>query len=164
MKTMRRDELLHVMNTALNSAIRLPMNSSTLSENFRPLLNSTSIQNPTPTSYLLELTDELTPHLNIPHLSDFELPSTIADSVPTLSFILGRKGSDQACFDGFIFSKDRTRPNGDIYWQCRDRKTYTPFGYLFSIYSFDITVLLILNTCHAIICWVTRIISCVFIN
>ena len=68
------------------------MNSSTSSEDFRPLLNSTSIQNPTPTSYLLDLTDDSTPHLNTPHLSDFELPSTIADSDPTLSIIRVGKG------------------------------------------------------------------------
>ena len=54
-------------------------------------------------------------------------PSSSHDeSEPTLSFIRGRKGSDQACYEGYIYSKDRIRPNGDIYWQCRDRKIYTP--------------------------------------
>ena len=36
-----------------------PMNSSTFSEDFRPMLTSTSIQNPT--FYLLDLTDDPTP-------------------------------------------------------------------------------------------------------
>ena len=48
------------------------------------------------------------------------------ESEPTLSFIQGWKGSDQACYEGYIYSKNRIRPNGDIYWQCRDRKIYTP--------------------------------------
>ena len=125
------------------------MNSSTSSEDFTPL--------------------------NTPHPSDFELPSTVADSDPTLSFIRGRKGSDHACFDGFIFSKDRTRPNGDIYWQCHDRKTYTPFctirlytqgkeivkkhtehnhPIIICYYNIILLQLLILNNCHAIMCWV----------
>ena len=38
-----------------------PMNSSTSSEDFRPLLNSTSIQNPTLASYILDPTDDPTP-------------------------------------------------------------------------------------------------------
>ena len=54
-------------------------------------------------------------------------PSSSHDeSEPTLSFIRGRKGSVQACYESYIYSKDRIRPNGDIYWQCRDRKIYTP--------------------------------------
>ena len=53
-------------------------------------------------------------------------PPPLLTQILLSSFIRGRKESDQACFDGFIFSKDRTRPNGDIYWQCRDRKTH-PF-------------------------------------
>ena len=44
--------------TSKSRAIRIPMISSTSSEDFRPLLNSTSIQNSTPTSYLLDLTDD----------------------------------------------------------------------------------------------------------
>ena len=60
-------------------------------------------------------------------LMDRGSSSSHDESESALSFIRGRKGSDQACYEGYIYSKDRARPNGDIYWQCRDRKTYTPF-------------------------------------
>ena len=36
-----------------------------------------------------------------------------------LSFIRGQKGGQQACYD-------RRKPDGTVYWQCRDKKQYTP--------------------------------------
>ena len=37
------------------------------------------------------------------------------------------KQKNQGSYDDFLYSKDRTRHNGDIYWQCRNRKTFIPF-------------------------------------
>ena len=61
-------------------------------------------------------------------------PQTVPDppSPPTFSpplvlyFIRGRKGGQQACYDGYIYTIDRRKPAGTFYWQSRDKKQYTP--------------------------------------
>ena len=119
--------------------------SLTFSEELRnrpPHFNSTTVhdeaESPDTPDLLEDTPGPLSP--TVPNLSDYVLPSflltsnspTVPDGSasslppPELTFIRGRKGSDQACYNGYIYSKDRNRPNGDIYWQCRDRKIYTP--------------------------------------
>ena len=54
------------------------------------------------------------------------LADTQAANPPELTFIRGRRGGQQACYVGFIYTFDRDRKNGTYYWQCRERKEYTP--------------------------------------
>ena len=119
--------------------------SLTFSEELRnrpPHFNSTTVHDEAGSPDTPDLLEDTPGRLSptVPNLSDYVLPSflltsnspTVPDGSasslppPELTFIRGRKGSDQACYNGYIYSKDRNRPNGDIYWQCRDRKIYTP--------------------------------------
>ena len=43
-----------------------------------------------------------------------------------LTFIQGRKGGNQACYDGYVYTADKPKANGHHRWQCRDRRLYKP--------------------------------------
>lgn len=70
-------------------------------------------------------TESPVPLANSTRLDD-SLPSSSDPSLSVLRFILGRRNGKQAVYDGFIYTKDRVRPCGTVYWQCKDRKDYSP--------------------------------------
>ena len=45
---------------------------------------------------------------------------------PILLFSLGHKRGRQACYNRFMYSKDKTHNSGTTSWQCKERKLYTP--------------------------------------
>ena len=49
-----------------------------------------------------------------------------AANPPVLSFIKGRKGGTQACYGGFVYTYDRRKNDGTIYWQCKSRAAHSP--------------------------------------
>ena len=61
---------------------------------------------------------------SFPTLTD-DNPDLAADE-PVLTFIKGRKGGTQACYDGYVYTYDRKKDGGTIYWQCKSRANYTP--------------------------------------
>ena len=69
------------------------------------------------------------PDAFVPTVSDRN-PDSIREehraNPPSLSFITGRFRSEQACYEGYVYSFDRSMKSGDMYWQCRDAKKYTP--------------------------------------
>ena len=52
-------------------------------------------------------------------------PDHAADE-PVLNFIKGRKEGTQACYDGYVYTYNRKKDDGTIYWQCKSRANYTP--------------------------------------
>ena len=102
----------------------------------------------------VESDDEDTPQPQTPNLSDYQLPTFLLNSAanntqniqlsallsddlpaasinsssttPTLTFIKGRKGGDQACYGGYIYTYDRKKDDGTIYWQCKTRASHSP--------------------------------------
>ena len=43
-----------------------------------------------------------------------------------LSFLTGRRMGQQCTYNGHTYSHDKTKDNGRSYFQCKDRKLYTP--------------------------------------
>ena len=54
------------------------------------------------------------------------VPATVPAPILPLRSLKGRKGGRQVSYNGFVYSHDRIRPNGSHYWQCKDRRKYTP--------------------------------------
>ena len=67
--------------------------------------------------------------------SDNPVPSTDeslndhSDSTVVLSalkFYSGRKRGQNCSYNGFCYTLNKTRPDGHRYWDCKDRRQYTP--------------------------------------
>ena len=52
--------------------------------------------------------------------------SVTAANLPVLTFIKGRRGGTQACYGGFVYTYDRRKDDGTIYWQCKSRAAHSP--------------------------------------
>ena len=49
-----------------------------------------------------------------------------------LSFITGRKGGCNAVYDGHVYTFDRKKDSGVMYWQCKGKRTFQCKARLYS--------------------------------
>ena len=98
--------LENVMNDSTDGALNTTYLHNILSDANRVLLSS---DDPSP-----------------PHLSDDDDPSDSGVVLSALTFYKGRKRGQQCSYNGYLYAHNKTKPNGHSYWDCKDRKLYTP--------------------------------------
>ena len=120
----------HLPSFLQNSSVSLHI-SALLSDETSPAVPSS--ESTTASTTLSSSTNSIPPlsadtpsdtQSSFPSLTD-DNPDLAADE-PVLTFIKGRKGGTQACYDGYVYTYDRKKDDGTIYWQCKSRANYTP--------------------------------------
>ena len=68
--------------------------------------------------------------------ADETLPN---DILSPLTFFNGRKRGQQCSYNGYIYSLNKTRPDGHRYWDCKDRKLHSCKGRLSTLGDSTVT-------------------------
>ncbi len=118
--------LLPILNETDYIVNPMPIANSTALDNAADELNTTFLHNVlgNATNILLSNDDSLPSRLL--DLTDHEEPSDSGIVLSALTFYSGRKRGQQCSYNGYLYAHNKSRPNGHRYWDCKDRKQYTP--------------------------------------
>ncbi len=118
--------LLPILHDTESEYIPNPIANSTALGAATDQLNNTYLHNvlSDASMVLLATHDILAPAA--PDLSDHDEPSDSGVVLSALTFYSGRKCGQQCSYNGYLYSHNKSQPNGHRYWDFKDSKIYSP--------------------------------------